>query len=424
MAKPRTVFFCSACGHESTRWLGRCPACDAWNTFAAAPAPLKAQGAGLRAVSSPARAPVRLGDVPADQLARIPSGFGEFDALLGGGIVPGSLILVGGPPGAGKSTLLLQVAARLPPSARGRSSTSAARSRPRRRRCARMRLGASDELLLFAETDLDAILDRARTDAPARARHRFDSDDGPARGRVVRGQRVASARVRRGADGLREAHDCATFVVGHVTKDGAIAGPATPGTSCRYGALFRRRQRRRSSDRARAQEPLRQRRRDLRLHARRTRRARSPQPVATLFGPRSAARRASGSCVVASIVGSRPVLVEIQALVGETGVRHAATSRREHRSRAPRDDPRRAGTARGHASGRARRLLRRSRAAYASTNPPPTWVSRSRSPRRFAAFRCRRARPPSARSGCRARCAPSRNARAASPKRRNSASRT
>src|ERR1700732_883460 len=110
MAKAHSVFFCSACGHESTRWLGRCPGCDAWNTFAEAPAPAKATRSGSAGRTRGAQpvAPIRLADVPSGRVARMSSGMAEFDVLLGGGIVPGSLVLVGGPPGAGQSTLLLQ----------------------------------------------------------------------------------------------------------------------------------------------------------------------------------------------------------------------------------------------------------------------------------------------------------------------------
>src|SRR5271170_2126330 len=98
MAKARSVFFCSACGHESTRWLGRCPACEAWNSFAEAPAPPKPSrpGNGSRSTRSlgPAE-PMRLGDVETAHAARTSTGMPEFDALLGGGVVPGSLVLVG-----------------------------------------------------------------------------------------------------------------------------------------------------------------------------------------------------------------------------------------------------------------------------------------------------------------------------------------
>ena len=106
MAKTKTVFACSACGHESARWLGRCPQCEAWNTFVEETVtPAKVRLAHAR----PSGGPLRLSEIAEARFARMRSGFGEFDALLGGGLVAGSLVLLGGPPGAGKSTLLLQI---------------------------------------------------------------------------------------------------------------------------------------------------------------------------------------------------------------------------------------------------------------------------------------------------------------------------
>src|SRR5690606_17372741 len=116
MAKVRTLFFCTECGNETPRWQGQCPACNAWNTLAEEPAPEKrraARGAAPAAAAATRAHVVRLADVETADAARWPSGMAEFDFVLGGGTVPGSLVLVGGEPGIGKSTLLLQVAARL-----------------------------------------------------------------------------------------------------------------------------------------------------------------------------------------------------------------------------------------------------------------------------------------------------------------------
>ncbi|MGH7443322.1 MAG: DNA repair protein RadA, partial [Longimicrobiales bacterium] len=117
MAKLRTLFFCTECGNETPRWQGQCPACSAWNTLAEEPAPAKRTASALRSTAAPGfrsaaateSMPVRLADVDATIGARWPSGIGEFDFVLGGGVVPGSLVLIGGEPGIGKSTLLLQV---------------------------------------------------------------------------------------------------------------------------------------------------------------------------------------------------------------------------------------------------------------------------------------------------------------------------
>ena len=113
MAKAKVVYFCSACGHESARWLGRCPQCEAWNTFSEAPSAPKNGRAASRPAFAPGSGPLRLSAIDEARIARVRTGMHEFDALLGGGIVPGSLVLLGGPPGAGKSTLLLQLAQKL-----------------------------------------------------------------------------------------------------------------------------------------------------------------------------------------------------------------------------------------------------------------------------------------------------------------------
>ncbi len=316
MAKTRAAFFCSACGHESLRWLGRCPACDAWNTFAEAPAAPKGK-ALPRGPARPGAAPVRLGDVSSGRVARIPSGIGEFDVLLGGGIVPGSLVLLGGPPGAGKSTLLLQVAANLAasggPVVYVCGEESAAQTKLRADR-----LGASADLLLFAETDLRAILDALENVRPRALV--VDSIQTMALPEVESFAGSVS-QVRDCATALMEfakRTDCATFVVGHVTKDGSIAGPrllehlvdAVLYFEGENGAEYRivRAHKNRFGS---ADEICVFLMNDRGLHE-------VKNPSELFLGRGGNATRPSGSCVVASIVGSRPVLVEIQALVGET----------------------------------------------------------------------------------------------------------
>src|SRR3712207_900228 len=109
MARPTTIHVCSDCGHSTPRWHGQCPGCGAWNTLVEERAPGKS-GAGARS-ARPAAGVARLADVSTAALPRLLTGIGEFDRVLGGGIVPGSLVLLGGSPGIGKSTLLLQAAA-------------------------------------------------------------------------------------------------------------------------------------------------------------------------------------------------------------------------------------------------------------------------------------------------------------------------
>src|SRR5688500_9440242 len=151
---PRTVFSCSACGHESPKWHGRCPGCGDWNTLVEErPVPA---GRGSKA-SRRAGAPVRLADVEAPAVARLQTGIGELDRVLGGGIVPGSLVLIGGSPGIGKSTLTTAALANL--AAAGRrvlyvsGEESAAQVKLRAQRLGPHAL----EVPIVADTDLDAV---------------------------------------------------------------------------------------------------------------------------------------------------------------------------------------------------------------------------------------------------------------------------
>ncbi len=302
------------------RWLGRCPGCEAWNTFAQAPQPSPKAvrgGAGARAASGAFRAPIRLGDVSSGPVARIPSGMPEFDTLLGGGIVPGSLVLLGGPPGAGKSTLLLQLAAKLAsthgPVVYVCGEESAAQTKLRAER-----LHASDDLLLFAETDLRAILDALENVRPRALV--VDSIQTMALPEVESFAGSVS-QVRDCATALMEfakRTDCATFVVGHVTKDGSIAGPRLlehlvdtvlyfEGENGAEYRIVRAHKNRFGS----AEEICVFLMDERGLHE-------VANPSELFLGRGGNASRPSGSCIVASIVGSRPVLVEIQALVGET----------------------------------------------------------------------------------------------------------
>ena len=109
-AKPKTAFVCQNCGAQAPKWTGRCPSCDGWNTLVEERVVAPAKGRG---VARAPRAPVALNEVPADAEQRIPTGLGEFDRVLGGGIVRGSLVLLGGDPGIGKSSLLMQASASL-----------------------------------------------------------------------------------------------------------------------------------------------------------------------------------------------------------------------------------------------------------------------------------------------------------------------
>ncbi|MDE2480990.1 MAG: DNA repair protein RadA, partial [bacterium] len=225
VAKARSVYFCNACGFESPRWLGRCPQCEAWNSFDERPFAVNAKSVkAASARATPLRGgPVALQDIDGGSIARVRTAMPEFDALLGGGIVPGSLTLVGGPPGAGKSTLLLQIAARLAalgPTVYVCGEESAAQVKLR---AERLRVDAP--LLVHAETNLRVVLDELE-----RARPLALIVDSIQTVWLPESESYAGSvtQIRDCTQALMEfakRTGCATFIVGHVTKDGAIAGP-------------------------------------------------------------------------------------------------------------------------------------------------------------------------------------------------------
>ena len=228
MAKTRTVFFCTDCGNETARWQGQCPACGAWNTLVEEPAQKKekkqsAHGAGHQ----PAAHSQKLGALTTTEDTRWPTQLAEFDFVLGGGIVPGSLILIGGEPGIGKSTLLLQVAARLAAAGRRALYVSGEESGAQIKLRAERLNENTSEVLFLGETDLQRILAQAEEHAPAvlfidSIQTTYTEDIEGAPGNV--GQvRECAARLQRYA----KENDVAVFLVGHVTKGGTVAGPKT-----------------------------------------------------------------------------------------------------------------------------------------------------------------------------------------------------
>ncbi|HEX2188022.1 MAG TPA: DNA repair protein RadA [Longimicrobiaceae bacterium] len=234
MAKTRTAFFCTECGNETARWQGQCPGCREWNTLVEAPAAPAAKGARARASGgAPAArtgavaAPVRLRDVQGTERTRWGTGLDEFDFVLGGGIVPGSVVLVGGEPGIGKSTILLQVAARLEAEGRRTLYVSGEESALQVRLRADRLEGAAGEVTLLAETELETVLLRAAESAPdvllvdsIQTVYTPELEGAPGNVGQVR---ECAARLQRFA----KQTGTAVFLVGHVTKGGGIAGPKT-----------------------------------------------------------------------------------------------------------------------------------------------------------------------------------------------------
>src|SRR5436305_2958992 len=219
MAKPAAVqHVCTECGTWSGRWLGKCPGCGEFGTMVAeAPAP---RGASPAKAAGP---PLRLVDVVAEEAERLSTGVPELDRVLGGGLVPASLVLVGGEPGVGKSTLLLSALGAISKERRGLLGTGEEAVAQVKLRAAR--LGGCDGVEILAETELDAVCATLERERPAvcvidSVQTLWSQEIGSAPGSVsqVRG---AAARLLR----VSKENGVATFLVGHVTKDGSVAGP-------------------------------------------------------------------------------------------------------------------------------------------------------------------------------------------------------
>jgi len=215
----RIRYACQSCGFESPKWLGRCPGCGEWNTLVEE-ATSPPRRSGRRHVE-----PIPLVEVAPLPEARIPTGIGELDRVLGGGIVPGSLILVGGDPGIGKSTLALMASQRIAQTGRTVLYVSGEES-PQQTKMRADRIGASSRgILLLAETELDGVLEVARRLRPAllvvdSIQTVARADLGSSPGSVGQVRECAAALLE-----LAKGEGIAILLIGHVTKEGAIAGP-------------------------------------------------------------------------------------------------------------------------------------------------------------------------------------------------------
>jgi len=315
-AKPRTTFACTACGYETAKWLGKCPACGAWNTLeetlpqAAAPAkPIKQRpGTGSEALP--------LNAIPEDEQLRQSTGVDELDRVLGGGVVEGALMLIGGDPGIGKSTLLLQVCHHLTQMGKtvlyisGEESARQIKMRANRLGC------RGDKLYILCENAMDAIEDKLSSLAPDYAvvdsiQTVYRTDMASAPGSVSQ-IRESCAQLMRFA----KQSGTAVFLVGHVTKEGAIAGPRVLEHMVDVVLYF-------EGDRQHEYRLLRAVKNrfgsvnELGVFQMT---AQGMQGVANpseeLLSAR--AKGAPGSCVFCGLEGTRPLLVDIQALCAQT----------------------------------------------------------------------------------------------------------
>jgi DNA repair protein RadA/Sms len=321
MPKPKSVYRCTECGHEHPKWVGRCEACAAWNSVAEEPVLVRAaaragikRGGRAQALAAP---PARLREVATRPLERWRTGLPEFDFVLGGGIVPGSMILIGGEPGIGKSTLLLQAAARLETAGRTVLYASGEESPDQiRLRADRMEEDAG-AVHVLGETRLEAIVGAAAAVAAdvvvidsIQTVYTETLESAPGNVGQVR---ECSGQLMRFA----KESGTAVVVVGHVTKGGGIAGPKTlehivdtvlyfeGEATLDYRLLRTTKNRFGSVD-------------ELGVFTMTERGLVAvPNPSAVFLAAR--ADGISGSAVTALMEGTRPVLVEVQALAAKSG---------------------------------------------------------------------------------------------------------
>jgi len=307
MAAPAIRYLCNECGQSTGRWLGRCPGCGSFGTLIEeAPA----AAAASKVVTRPV---LRLVDVQAEETDRIPTGVAELDRVLGGGLVPASLVLVGGEPGVGKSTLLLMALAAMSRDRRVLLVTGEESAAQVKLRAAR--LGGAERVEILAETDLDAICATLQTERPAvcvidSVQTLYSADVGSAPGSVSQVREAAARLLRVGKES-----GVALFLVGHVTKDGAVAGPRVLEHLVDCVLQF-------EGDRYHAHRILRAAKNrfgstnELGVFEMTAGGLVGVPDPSVIFG--GAREEEIGSAVACALEGTRPLLLEIQALVAPT----------------------------------------------------------------------------------------------------------
>ena len=309
----KTIFVCNECGYESSKWLGKCPACGAWNTFFEQKI-TKAKQVNTFSKESGKSEPI--GKVDLTPVPRMNSGFSELNRVLGGGIVPGSVCLLGGDPGIGKSTLLLQICSNLAKDGERVLYASGEESKTQIKIRA-IRLDATkDDIYLYSENELNAIMNEAEAIKPGvlvvDSIQTVYTEDTPSTPGSITQVRECTMRLMRYA---KETNTC-VFIVGHMTKDGMIAGPKVlehmvdcvlyfeGEKNSAYRIIRSNKNRFGSSNEIAVFDMLSDGLSEI------------TNPSELFIGGR--VNGVSGSAIACTLEGSRPILAEVQALVSKT----------------------------------------------------------------------------------------------------------
>ena len=314
--KAKTVFVCTECGFESAKWYGKCSSCGAWNTMVEQVAQGSAKGSARAASRAPRGEVVPLREITTQDELRFGTGMGELDRVLGGGAVRGSLVLVGGEPGIGKSTILLQICSTLCRELKVLYISGEESKRQLKLRADRLSVDC-ERLFIYSETDIEDILETARRERPDvlivdSIQTVYRSDISSAPGSVAQVRECTMALM-----GLAKGEEITVFVVGHVNKEGAIAGPKVLEHMVDCVLYF-------EGDRSLSYRILRAAKNrfgstneigvfEMRDHGL----CEVGNPSAALLDGRPV--NVPGTCVACVMEGSRPILSEIQALVTASG---------------------------------------------------------------------------------------------------------